>query len=213
MIRVTTMASSPRPPAISRAIRRKRERGAAIFVVVLLVTMLLGIGIFASRSASLATATSGHERQMTQAQYMAEYGALLARSELDDTSSVQAWLNLAYQAKIPTECAGQDLMTSPHCVVYRYDKATTKLTAQGQNMLEPWSLGSPQIDGLFTVYMTGWYTWDSPPPGSDTTLTPYLVTVRSVGVVRLKQPDAVGWSTSTQMLRSDFITIPVARKW
>ena len=54
--------AAPLALRLARRARRGRERGAAVFIVVLLISMLLGIGMFAARSASLSTATSGHER-------------------------------------------------------------------------------------------------------------------------------------------------------
>jgi len=48
-----------------RTRQRGSERGAAVFMVVLLLTMLTGIGLFAVRSAVLSTSSSGHARQMT----------------------------------------------------------------------------------------------------------------------------------------------------
>lgn len=187
---------------------RRRERGAAVFIVVLLVTMLLGIGMFAARSASLATATSGHERQMTQAQYLAEYGVFLARAELDDTAKVQAWRDYARDTTKPDHCPSQAQMLSPRCAVYSFRTATTKLV--GQSVLEPWSLGSTQITGDFNVYLSGWYKPLSPAAGTDLGLTPRQVIVTSVAVVRSAQPDAVGWMTSTQVSRAYFTTIPIS---
>ena len=46
-------------PVLSRRLARANERGAALFVVVLLITMLLGIGTYAARSATLATTVAG----------------------------------------------------------------------------------------------------------------------------------------------------------
>jgi hypothetical protein len=62
--------------------RRKDERGAAIFVVVLVLTMLTAIGVFAMRAASLAEAASGYDRQNTQNHYVGEFGLHGAIAEL-----------------------------------------------------------------------------------------------------------------------------------
>jgi len=61
---------------------RRDERGAAIFVVVLVLTMLTAIGVFAMRAASLAEAASGYDRQNTQNHYVGEFGLHGAIAEL-----------------------------------------------------------------------------------------------------------------------------------
>ena len=61
---------------------RSRERGATLFVVLLVILLLMGIGVLSARSAQLATQASGSERQMTQARYVAEYGLQFAAARL-----------------------------------------------------------------------------------------------------------------------------------
>ena len=57
---------------------RRARRGAAVLVVTLVVTMLTALGLFAVRSSSLATATSGHNRMLTQVHYIADYAVVAA---------------------------------------------------------------------------------------------------------------------------------------
>lgn len=61
---------------------RRAKRGAAVFVVVLVVTMLTAIGVFAARAASLTQLASGYDHQSTQNHYASEYGMLAAVTEL-----------------------------------------------------------------------------------------------------------------------------------
>ncbi len=61
---------------------RSPERGAAVFIVMLVLTMLTAIGIFAMRAASLSGAASGYERQATQNQAVAECGLAAVVGEL-----------------------------------------------------------------------------------------------------------------------------------
>ncbi|MBK9266310.1 MAG: pilus assembly PilX N-terminal domain-containing protein [Polyangiaceae bacterium] len=56
----------------NRAIRRRDERGATVFVVVLVLAMLTGIGLFAAQASSIATSTTGAARVSTQSRYFAE---------------------------------------------------------------------------------------------------------------------------------------------
>ncbi|HSN97471.1 MAG TPA: hypothetical protein VLS89_04200 [Candidatus Nanopelagicales bacterium] len=63
---------------------RARERGAAVFIVVLLIAMLTAIGLFAAHAASLSTTSSGHARQSTQTRYFTELALQAAASQLED---------------------------------------------------------------------------------------------------------------------------------
>ncbi len=71
-----------RTGSISRWRAARRERGAAVMLVVLILTMLMGIGLFAARTAQLSVGASGYDRQMTQTHYITQYGMLAATSEL-----------------------------------------------------------------------------------------------------------------------------------
>jgi hypothetical protein len=69
---------------------RSQERGVAIFIVVMVLTMLSAIGVFAMRAASMATLTSGYDRQGTQNQLAGDYGMLATITEFGtDTGSGQ----------------------------------------------------------------------------------------------------------------------------
>lgn len=61
---------------------RQRQRGAAVFMVVLVITLVSAIGVFSMRSASLADLASGYNRQNVQASFMAEYAARAAATYL-----------------------------------------------------------------------------------------------------------------------------------
>ncbi|MEJ7731677.1 MAG: hypothetical protein WKG00_21005 [Polyangiaceae bacterium] len=61
---------------------RARQRGAAVFIVVLVITMLTGVGLFAVRSAILSTTVSGYSRQMSQTHFITDYAMLAAAAEL-----------------------------------------------------------------------------------------------------------------------------------
>lgn len=61
---------------------RAGQRGAAVFVVVVVITMLAAVGLFAAKSAALSIRASGHERQMIQAHYMNEYAMNLIMADV-----------------------------------------------------------------------------------------------------------------------------------
>jgi hypothetical protein len=50
------------------------ERGAAVFLVVLILTLITALGVFAVRSASLADVAAGFDREGAQAALIAQYG-------------------------------------------------------------------------------------------------------------------------------------------
>jgi hypothetical protein len=70
--------------ASKRALRRHRrsERGAAVFVVVMVITLLTAIGVFALRSASLVDQATGYDRQMAQTLALTEYAGRSVSAEL-----------------------------------------------------------------------------------------------------------------------------------
>jgi hypothetical protein len=60
---------------LTNARRRREQRGAAVFLVVMVMTIAAAIGIFSMHSASLAELAVGYSRQSTQATLIAEYAA------------------------------------------------------------------------------------------------------------------------------------------
>ncbi|HTQ05372.1 MAG TPA: hypothetical protein VMI54_16025 [Polyangiaceae bacterium] len=66
----------------SRKYARTSERGTTLFVVVLAITMLTGIGLYTVHSAALLARASGNERQALQTAYLAQLGTLAALSQL-----------------------------------------------------------------------------------------------------------------------------------
>ena len=62
-------------PRLQRLLRRRSERGMAVFLVVLVLTMITAIGVFSMHSASLVDRASGFHRQNVQATAMVEFAA------------------------------------------------------------------------------------------------------------------------------------------
>ena len=63
-----------RNEALRRAARLQGQRGAAVFLVVMVITLLTAMGVFAVRSTSLADAAAGFDREGAQASLVAQYG-------------------------------------------------------------------------------------------------------------------------------------------
>lgn len=84
----TSNASSAEPrPALrvllARVRQRREQRGAAVFLVVMVMTIAAAIGVFSMRSASLADLAVGYSRQSIQASLVAEYAARVTANYLE----------------------------------------------------------------------------------------------------------------------------------
>jgi len=69
-------------PKLSTLRRRRSQRGAAVFIVVMVVTLLTAVGVFALRSASLVDQAAGYDRQMVQTLLLTEYAGRAVSAEL-----------------------------------------------------------------------------------------------------------------------------------
>src|SRR5438045_233449 len=57
----------------ARLRKRSSERGAALFIVVLVIVLLTAIGVFAVHATSMAQAASGYSRRAAAAFYLGEF--------------------------------------------------------------------------------------------------------------------------------------------
>ena len=64
------------------------QRGAAVFMVVMVMTIAAAIGIFSMHSASLADLAVGYSRQSTQAALIAQYAARATANYLEQNPSI-----------------------------------------------------------------------------------------------------------------------------
>lgn len=67
---------------IDRARGARRQRGASVLIVFLVLTMLTGIGLYAARSSTLSTAAAGSAKQRAQTRYVSEYAIMNAAAAL-----------------------------------------------------------------------------------------------------------------------------------
>jgi hypothetical protein len=152
-----------------RAGRRRREQGAAMFLVAMTMAVLASVGIYALSAASLEVRTSGNERQNTQTHYLAEYGVVGAMHELTSTMAAQT---MGYMLKTPDVCvslpgvsASNDFVTracrrladtelgqqwTPGAITVPY--ASTTPLAPGT--IAPGSFGAIPMAGHFFVELT-----------------------------------------------------------
>jgi hypothetical protein len=87
------MYADRRSLAKRRSSRRRREAGAAMFIVSMTLAVLASVGVFALASAAVEVKTSGNERQATQTHYLAEYGMVAAAHEVSGLKA-QGYLGL-----------------------------------------------------------------------------------------------------------------------
>ena len=68
--------------------KRRDQRGAAVFMVVMVLALISAIGVFSMRSASLVDLASGFNRQNVQSSFIAEYAARAAATYLENNESL-----------------------------------------------------------------------------------------------------------------------------
>jgi hypothetical protein len=192
------MVAARRPPPR----RRADERGAAIFVVVLVLTMLTGIGVFAMRAASLAESASGFDSQSTQNHYVGEYGLFGAVTELSSLRRDYYWKKLRSGTE---QCLATRGIVSTNgnipCTPIQTNEVQGAVTANfnGRLLFEPattssgtvtpGSLGPAGLDGDFRVEMSdpgpvGMPVAGTQQGGSTAFFRYQQVTLTSVGQVR-----------------------------
>jgi hypothetical protein len=123
----------------NRALPRRTEKGAALFVVVMVITLLTAVGLFAARTTSLVDAATGYARQQAQSAALAGYGAQIIASELGE-GRAQLVFQLMNQPNQYCLTYG-DQSTSPQrqpCYAYDYNQleARVKQNTGTYNVIE-----------------------------------------------------------------------------
>lgn len=147
-----------------------------MFIVVMVITLLTAIGIFAARSASLVDMAAGYERQASQTQYLTEYGTLAALAQLG-SGAAQAYVD---QMDVGIDqCRanlGLDPSSRPGC--YKIFKSEIEMVTNqisGEALLEPAIEGEESgsfgfnaaVVGDFVVELTDKGPTGAPVAGTD----------------------------------------------
>lgn len=198
-----------------------------MLIVVLVMAMLMGVGMFAARSATLAVNAGGYNRQMTQTHYWTEFAMLTATAELS-TSRKGGYVSMM-QEKPSTNCASAKTGTSGPfvsnytCYVFGFADLEQSLLNEGSNKLiidpagaTPGSLGKTQIEARFSVEMTDLAPASPPVEGQDLTgggaLQYRSVTLNANGQIRLPSgTSGSAASASTELARARLIIGPLAK--
>jgi hypothetical protein len=119
---------------------RRGERGAAVFIVVMVLSLLSAVGLFAVRSASLADLAAGYDREGAQAALVAEYAISASAAYLANGSDTVVGGFLA-SANGPLESAQpcqanalpgpQQAAPRPGCYRLRLDELQTSFLKAG----------------------------------------------------------------------------------
>jgi hypothetical protein len=183
----------------------------------------MGIGAFAARSAHLATAASGSERQMTQARYVAEYGLMFATAKLSN-GGAQSYLQLVRNPAPSELCYGQSVgMPQRSCYRMLALDLQSELGNANYSVCDkvsgatPGSLGMANAECDFLVELTDLsegFTLPGFNLGPGKALKFWYTTATATGQVRITNTgggalDATSAeSTSTQTLRSRILLGP-----
>jgi hypothetical protein len=99
---MTTAWTGTRPTRTPRS----GERGAALFIVVLVIVLVSAIGLFAVRVSSLVQVAAGYARRATSAAYIAELATnVILADQSDDPSSYQKCLMVPTNTCVETAMA------------------------------------------------------------------------------------------------------------
>ena len=214
------MRASPathRPLRAPSARARAAERGAAVFVVVLVITLLSALGLFALRSATLTNLSAGYARQMTQTHYMTEYSLTLMAGELGGPAR-QNYADEMWSGHHGTECTGGTSLNNSTCFTVYYPDLETRIKSyNAANQLlvptsgsvyspTPGSLGPAALEGDLRIELADLHEANPPIEGMDLTghsASPryFSITVSATGQVRPKTVDptqctAAAWAAA-----------------
>lgn len=152
------------------ASRRRRQRGAAVFIVVMVIALLTAIGVFSIRTATLVDQAAGFERQGLQTQYLTEYAGRAVATELGD-GAARAYLDRIVAGTDQCQVNDSVVQLDPAKPVPCYKIFLTEIDQRvnanvGTNVLEaqtasnagslggPTSVTATALAGAFVVEMT-----------------------------------------------------------
>lgn len=156
---------------------QRDERGSALFITVLVITILTAIGMFSMHAASLADQAAGFNRQGVQTTYVAEFGARAVTAELVgkeqqyfqyiSAGTDDCRTNSALQSAVPS---GQRLPCYKLQTAEVYKRVDGKFpgslgTTGSTGVLG--SLSTSGLEGAFIVEMTDLARAGSPIAGED----------------------------------------------
>lgn len=195
-----------RTHARGRRPRRQAQRGAAVFIVVMVLTLLTAVGILAVRSTSLADAAAGFDREGSQAALIAQYGitATTAYMATNRGGTILNQFTLSETQATPPVCESNALASPstsplPHPGCYRFqmselqtsftqDSNATVFAPSNKTGASPGSTSSltasENTNAIFVVELTEGAKTGVPKDGRATSDTSVMLTMTSIAQVR-----------------------------
>lgn len=162
--------------------RHSSERGAAVFIVVMVIALLTAIGLVAAHTASLVDTASGYDRQLLQTSYLADYAGMVGTAEFGTNPETYLKLMLQGSEQCPSNGALTPIATGAPVPCYKLftDELSQRVANNfsGQTLLDtqaaqtdgslgpPLGVGTSMMNGVFMVEMIEAYNSD-PKAGSD----------------------------------------------
>lgn len=162
-----------------RALARRAQDGAALFIVAMAIAVLASVGMFALAAASVEARSAGYERTATQANYLATYGVLGGAHEISATTG--AFYMQMMMNNPDTVCLALPNVPPTASILTRncrrlYDtELGSKWIANGMNIVDPYtgtvpfqqgiapgSLGPKPMSGRFFVELTDLTQYSAP---------------------------------------------------
>lgn len=205
------------PNTLRRWQRPRRDRGAALFIVVLVILSLTGVALFAARSATTDVNIAGRYKQAGQTRHIARLGMQMSLAELgrDPSTYVRGMKDnnmfgvvaSACQYEMTTDISG-GAMDTGGCFRFAYDgvqdsarkstsNAAFELIAPGDwssSAKIPSSIGMADTRPNFATEMTDKVQLPWPVPGFEggvgSNMRFYSVTLTGVGQIVPRDPGA-----------------------
>jgi len=118
--------------------QRRSERGAALFIVVMVLALITAVGVFAVRSASLADVAAGYDREAAQASLLSQYATSTAATYLSSPAGSALFGLMTYTNQCPTTMGA-------YAKCFLLDDALLSASTfadSGEYMLEPSGTGT-----------------------------------------------------------------------
>jgi hypothetical protein len=153
---------------LERSRRRRSQGGAAVFLVVMVLTIVTAIGVFSMRSASLVDKATGYSRQSVQATAMAEYAARTSATYLESNPSL-----VSATTRVPgCEPGLQAIDPDAPCTVFKDSMLSDALMANSPSSPENGMTGFLSLPSSPTQIASEFVTEMSEPSMASVTASP-----------------------------------------
>lgn len=214
--------STRESPAHGRKPRidRQAQRGAAVFMVVMVLTLLTAVGIMAVRATSLADAAAGYDREGAQASLIAQYGITATTAYMASSRGgevVNSIINSELMATPPVcetnMIANPGASATPHpgCRILQMSFLQTSFTQESsETVFAPGNLpsapagstssltASETTNADFVIELTEGAKTGKPPEGRGTNDSSVMLTVTAIAQIRPAAAVATNSCGSTQ---------------